>query len=340
MQNEINGYYSLALHPSQINIWYTSLSPRRPSINSMFDRDELAAGRKLIPTQFRSNSHNGKISKIAKKKITMAIKYLVYLSPKKDNRHPYYNRNSEFYINFVTLTLSSQQIHTDNEIKSLLLEPFLDTCRKKWKVTHYIWRAEKQENGSLHFHIITNRFIPWNELRNVWNAYQQKLGYITRYRLNQKAWHREGFKFRPELSQTWNYAAQLKAYKSGLLHDWNNCNSTDVHSLRHITNVASYFVKYLTKQDQSANIDGRLWGCSYNLSQLPGVRTYAEGTVSDETAELMKQPGVRVFKGDYFMVIYFPVFKLILLFCPQLHNLWIQYMLETQPVYYPPMLAA
>jgi hypothetical protein len=112
MQNEINGYYSLALHPSQINIWYTSLSPRRPSINSMFDRDELAAGRKLIPTQFRSNSHNGKISKIAKKKITMAIKYLVYLSPKKDNRHPYYNRNSEFYINFVTLTLSSQYIPT------------------------------------------------------------------------------------------------------------------------------------------------------------------------------------------------------------------------------------
>jgi hypothetical protein len=73
---------------------------------------------------------------------------------------------------------------------------------------------------------------------------------------------------------------------------------------------------------------------------LPGVRTYDEGSVSDETAKLIKQPGVKVYKGDYFMIIYFPKFKLIFLFCPQLYQLWISYMEKTQPEYYPPMMAA
>lgn len=338
--NEINGYYSLALHPSQINIWYSSMLPRRPSINSMFDPEELASGKKLIPKNLQSNYHKGKISELAAKKIQKAISYMVYLTPAQYNIHPYYDRNERFYLNFITLTLSSEQIHSDNEIKSLLLEPFLNTMRQKWQVTHYVWRAEKQENGSLHFHIVTNRFIPWNELRNSWNACQQKLGYITRYRDNQKAWHREGFKYRPELSKNWDKAAQYKSYKDGLLHDWNNPNSTDVHSLRFIKNVASYFVKYLTKQEQSANIEGRLWGCSYNLSNLEGVRTFDEGSISDETAALLKQPGVKLYTGEYFMIIYFPKFKLIAIFCPQLYSMWVEYMIKSQPVYYPPMVAA
>jgi hypothetical protein len=257
------------------------------------------------------------------------------MSPPKLNRHPYYDRANVYCLNFITLTLSSQQIHSDHEIKHLLLEPFLLTCRRKWNVNYYIWRAEKQENGSLHFHICTNRFIPWNELRNAWNAHQQSLGYITRYRENQKLWHREGFKYRAELSPKRDRAAQLKAYKDGLLHDWNNPNSTDVHSLRHVHNVKAYFVKYLTKQEQSANIDGRLWGCSYNLSNIKGARTFAEGSAGDEIQGILNNPKCKFYKADYFTVIFFDISILSEREFPILYSLWHSYLEDTFPDRFP-----
>jgi hypothetical protein len=300
-----NGYYNLAVHPGTINIWYTSLTPRRKKLNGMFLDDDLPDEKVLQPKQFLDNFHHGKISPIAKKKISKAIDYMVYLAPKKNNPHPYYNRSNNFTLNFITLTLSSPQIHSDNDIKSNILEPFLNTCRKKWKVSHYIWRAEKQANGSIHFHIITDRFIPWNELRNIWNLHQQRLGYITRYRDNQTAWHKEGFTYRETLEKKWNRAAQKKAWEDGVIHDWCNPNSTDVHSLRYVKNSRAYFTKYLTKQEQSQNISGRLWGCSVNLSNLKGGRTYAEGNISDELSKFSENPKVRSFSGDYFTCLYF-----------------------------------
>jgi hypothetical protein len=306
----------------------------------MFDPDELAEGRKLIPDNLKNNYHRGIISKNAKKKITKAIDYLVYISPKKHNRHPYYNRSSIFILNFITLTLSSKQIHTDNEIKSNILEPFLNSCRKKWQISYYVWRAEKQKNGSIHFHLITNRFVPWNELRNCWNTHQQKLGYIDRYREHQQTWHRSGFRYRSELSSKWNYASQLKAYKDGLLHDWHNPNSTDVHSLRFVSNVKTYFIKYLTKSEQSGNIEGRLWGCSYNLSNLKGARTCAEGLISDELNKLTSLPDSKIYKSDYFSVIYFNPDNFKPELFPLLSALFDNYLSDRFPEYHPRFMAA
>ena len=187
----------------------------------------------------------------------------------------------------------------------------------------------------MHYHICTNRFIPWNELRNVWNACQQSLGYVTRYRENQKLWHREGFKYRAELSPKWDFNSQLKAYKVGLLHDWSNPNSTDVHSLRHVHNVKAYFVKYLTKQEQSANIEGHLWGCSHNLSNIKGARTFAEGSAGDELEKLYTHPKAKIYKADYFSVIYFPAQILTESEFPILNSLWQTYLSDVFPERFP-----
>ncbi|GAH86291.1 unnamed protein product, partial [marine sediment metagenome] len=61
----------------------------------------------------------------------------------------------------------------------------------------YVWRAEKQENGNIHFHFIVDNFIPWNELRNTWNRIQQNLGYISRFSEAQRLKHINGFSFDP-----------------------------------------------------------------------------------------------------------------------------------------------
>jgi len=336
--NEINGYYAMSIHPTSLNVYYQSLSPRKHPLDDLFDPEELEAGRKLMPKQFKDNLHHGKISKVARRKITRSIDYMVAVVPHKKNIHPYYDRSSEFQLNFITLTLSSEQIHSDNEIKTNILEPFLNTCRQKWKIVSYLWRAEKQENGNIHFHLITDHFIPWNELRNVWNKHQERHGYITRYRDNQTAWHRDGFRYRPDLEKSWPKAKQLQAYQDGIRHDWHNPNSTDVHALRFINNVKAYAAKYIIKDDQSSEVKGRLWGCSSNLVDLRGGVAFAEGSVSDELSKLMNESGTRTYKADYFSIIYFDLKRLYSGEFPELLSIYQEFIFKRFPQYRQPTL--
>jgi hypothetical protein len=61
--------------------------------------------------------------------------------------------------------------------------------------------------------------------------------------------------------------------KHGLLlafekkHGHKNPNSTDVHSVRQVENLAAYLAKYLSKNSDDENkIQGKIWGSSYSLS--------------------------------------------------------------------------
>ncbi|OGN89035.1 MAG: hypothetical protein A2Z74_07485 [Chloroflexi bacterium RBG_13_46_9] len=336
--NDVTGYYQISVHPSNINIWYTSLLPRRRPYRLTWDNDESHVSPSSLPEQFINNKHQGRVSPIAAKKITRAIDYLVYLAQPKKLPHTLHGKGLKWKVNIVTLTLASTQIHSDNEIKSHLLEPFLNSCRQKWQITNYIWRAEKQKNGNLHFHLITDKFIPWNELRNVWNRHQQRLQYVTRYREHQITWHDKGFRFRPELAKDWPLSKQRNAYEAGVVHDWNNPNSTDVHSLRRINNVRAYFIKYMTKQSQSGNIDGRLWGCSSSLVNLKGARNYSYGALENEIHHLMKHSQTHTYSSEFFTSVYFPSYLLQSDSFPELTELFETYLSLTFPSYRPPGL--
>jgi hypothetical protein len=342
------GHFNVSIHPSNLNLYYTSAMPRRSKI---FYYDELSINEANeleslsstdpgapIPDQFKDNKHYGKFSSIAKKKCSTAIDYLVYLASDKKVLNRYSGKFLKFKLNFVTLTLSSPQIHSDNEIKCTCLQPFINSLRQKWNVQNYVWRSEKQKNGSLHFHLITDRFIPWSSLRDVWNRCQEKLGYCTRYRENQIIWHRDGFHFRPELAAKWDRAAQFKAYKAGLLHDWHNPNSSDVHSLRLITNVRAYMVKYITKASQGQNIEGRLWGCSSNLSNIKGAISETYYTLSDEISRFFKDERVRVYSTEHFTCAYFEPGLLLSAHYPEILALFDSYIQSRFPEYRPKTL--
>lgn len=136
---------------------------------------------------------------------------------------------------FVTCTLSSQQIHCDKTINRKILVPFIINLGRKHRVKNYVWKAELQENGNIHYHILTDRFIPWRELRDLWNSCQEKLGYISRFEEKHK--HRDP-------------------------------NSTDIHSLKKIKNVHAYIGKYMSKDSTERLICGHTWGRSDNLIKL------------------------------------------------------------------------
>lgn len=120
-----------------------------------------------------------------------------------------YGHASKVYPTFITLTMPSKQMHHDNFIKENCLRPFIDwltsektyiTRKGKSKglqqgcgVKAYVWRAESQENGNIHFHLIVDRYIDKDQIRWRWNAICERFGYITRYRYTQEYRYRNGF---------------------------------------------------------------------------------------------------------------------------------------------------
>lgn len=321
MKPELTLIPRLTIHPNKI-CTYNEIhwDPYAPTKRKLYLEDgTIISNYDRIKDSDRQTK--GKISINARRKISKAVDYLLLMSkPQSQMSHPR-GKQIQFCLAFITLTLPSKQIHTDNEIKSQCLNQFLIELKTRHRVSHYVWRAEKQKNGNIHFHIIVNKFINWNELRNRWNRIINKLGYIDRYQENQKAFHSTGFTFRPELSKTWDYEHQLKAYKEGARHDFRNPNSTDVHSIKKIRNLKNYVTKYMTKnEDDKQNLQqpdtdhaeqiGRLWGCDTDLSDIKGAQLVIDNEISTALGEVIKIVNPHKFNDTYFSVYYIDVHQL------------------------------
>lgn len=274
----------------------------------------------------KNNSCNGKLSAKSVIKIKNKVNWLLYLT----NNKTVYNHSKgttyQFKLSFITLTLSSKQIHSDNTIKKELLNQFLTEAKWRWGIHHYIWRAEPQANGNIHFHIICDKFIPWLELRNVWNRLQNKLGYVDRYREEMKRFYNGGFKVRKELLKTWSYKNQLKSYRNSAKNDFQSPNSTDVHSLRQVKNPGAYIAKYITKNEDRRLIKGRLWGLSESLSAIDGAIDLLHNDLYNDIAMLRhNHPGSFV-DEEYFSLIDVKISALDKEVYPALFKLFFDYL--------------
>lgn len=151
------------------------------------------------------------ISKNTFKKMRKYINILIYTANWKTVWVKETNSYFRYKINFITLTLPSKQIHTDKEIIKCLSN-FLNKWQKRRNGLIYLWKAEVQDNGNIHFHITSNAFYHYKRLKEDWNNEIEKLGYVSRSKSN-------------------------------------NPNSTDVHSVNKIKNLAGYICGYIGKKD-------------------------------------------------------------------------------------------
>lgn len=175
------------------------------------------------------------ISSTSIRKIKKAAEYLNYINIDKFKSWGEGKGKSHYRLVFVTLTLSSVQVHTDNEIKKICLQPFLENLQKTHGIRNYIWRAERQKNGNIHFHLIIDRWVEWWAIRNLWNKCQNKLGYVEAF---------------------------------AKIHNHFNPNSTDVSAILNSDAVKKYISKYISKNKSQDEISGRHWGCDYLLSRV------------------------------------------------------------------------
>lgn len=65
---------------------------------------------------------------------------------------------------FLTLTVPKQNI-SDLDAKQLLLNPIMKHLQRVYNVRSYIWKAEAQVRGAIHFHCVIDSYVPESELR-------------------------------------------------------------------------------------------------------------------------------------------------------------------------------
>lgn len=182
------------------------------------------------------NDHKGLLSSKAVGKMKNAINWLLCSAEDKPVYNKKYNSWFNFKVNFITLTLPDTSEKIDNKkLQTLLLNPFLTYLRKYKGLKNYVWKLEFQKNGKLHVHFVSDTFIHHAVIRSAWNRLLSNNKYLIEF------------------------------YKK---FNHENPNSTDVHSVRKINNLAAYLVKYMTK-DQAAlsQVKGRIWGCNQELSK-------------------------------------------------------------------------
>lgn len=149
---------------------------------------------------------------------------------------------------FMTFTLSSKQRHPTAEIVEKIWQPFLDRMRKLHQMTNYVYRLEFQSNGNVHFHLVTDAYVDYYELRDLWNECQDYRNYHAVY-VAERA--NESFAdFQSKRGSKKDHKNDIKKYienKRGLAV----ANSVDVRVARSNSNIDGYISKYFSKKKGS-----------------------------------------------------------------------------------------
>jgi hypothetical protein len=217
--------------------------------------------------------YQGTVSAGARKRMAKAINLMVAACEKKIVYNPVKKCNVNFQLSFITLTIPD---NTDIEIKEahkLLLEPFLKWLRQVHKMKLYVWKCEVQKRGQLHYHITADCFVHYQELRNKWNKLIER-------------------------------ASMMNEFKDKFGH--NNPNSTDVHSVRKIKDLAAYLIKYFTKSEQNeSGKTGKIWDCSLSLKKAKYYSTELTQDIEIDIIESSERKECKINYDERFSFVKF-----------------------------------
>lgn len=202
----------------------------------------------------RQKAYSGLVSKGVAKRLRKAIDLLISSTPTTTVQHYTRTKTIKHKLSFITLTIPDLETLTGKEAHKKLLEPMLLWLRRYHGLRSYIWKAELQKRGQLHYHITSNVYIAHQELKDKWNEL------LTLNNYNRK--------YREEKGHT-------------------NANSTDIKEVRKISNLGGYLTKYFTKAYQNEkSIGGKVWDCSLNLKRA----TYFTEQASNTTFDILTNP--------------------------------------------------
>jgi hypothetical protein len=220
----------------------------------------------------------GEISKKAQRKVRATAENWILSIQEAKKQGKAHTGKLTRYVTFATLTLSAKQAHSDNVIKREVLNFFIINAVRHLNVREYLWRAESQANGNIHFHLFLDAYIPHILLRKEWNKAQERLGYISRFKE---------------------------------VYGHSNPNSTDIERIRSAKGAGIYISKYIAKDSKYRKIEGRLWGYSDGLQQIETYTTQADREHYSLISDLRSDATIKVIEGDHFTAYVGNIYKIL-----------------------------
>lgn len=244
------------------------------------------------------------VSAATQRKIAMHCRALaIAATPQRVRDSKGYYR--EHLITFVTLTLPASQQHTDQYFTGTIFALFLQKCRNLGMLKNYVWRAEKQLNGNIHYHLLTDTFAYFSVFRRLWYSVLFRYGYMTRYQEKFSKMKLSEYAAEP-FNAGKDFRAVAQSYANGRRCNWTLPPCVRVDYENSPENLNRYLSKYVGKQAAgSANIvQGRVWSAS------TAVRTVCETLRTDsEFCTFWYNAGVQILKKKEYVQVYFSVCK-------------------------------
>jgi hypothetical protein len=214
-------------------------------------------GKRKSLQNLNDNKHKGILSKSAAKKLSNAIDWLVISAPLKRVYSKKENKTFYFRCNFITLTVPEQNFEIPSKtLTNKLLPKLIDSLKYKYQLKNYVWVVELQSNNMPHIHITTDTFIHHDWLRNKWNSILYKEGLLNT--------HYEKFgNYTPPSTEVKSVKnakkihKYLSSYVSNGLKKYCKSKYGDCYSSEQLEEAKQTFKRIM---------NGRLWGCNYELS--------------------------------------------------------------------------
>lgn len=156
--------------------------------------------------------------------------------------------NSRQSFKFITITFPQ---NTPDKLARTALNTWLTRIRKVFELQNYIWVAERQLNGTIHYHLLVDIYLPIRVI----NRYMS----VTLANL---------------LDKTQGHQIKFDAAKY---------NGVDISQVMSVSSTIRYVSKYLTKSSDVS--DGAIWHCSRSISALVTSASFNEDNLPDRAIE-------------------------------------------------------
>jgi len=219
----------------------------------------------------------------SKTRMSNALNWMLLFAEKKRVYEKATKKTFSFRLAFNTLTIPYPQKHDDDFIKEHLLQPYLYWLTRYYNAS-YVWKAETQMNGCIHFHITIDTFVHWRSVRAKWNKLLAKHGYCK--------------VFQDGSNDKGNAATQIKAIKNerglaaciggyltrGSIEEKEHTalkkkNNTIISDAIEKGYAISQSIE--TRMHYTRFVDGRVWGCSASLSLIKCFTTELDNTFKE-----------------------------------------------------------
>lgn len=155
-------------------------------------------------------------------------------------------------VNFTLCTLTFIAPVDDNTAMDIL-NVWFSTIKKRYGNFNYIWVAERQHNGNIHFHIIADQRFPIGYINSLWVKNQIENGVLNKDIIN---------RLKEDHGTTFSNLHTEGKYN--IVHDY--LNPVDITSVKTINGVSSYLTNYVTKNNSI--FDCSAWKSNRKVSKI------------------------------------------------------------------------